>query len=175
VGVALARIGLLSDSHGRAKTTQQAVDLLVSQGAELLIHLGDVGTMEVIDALIAVPPGRDAPLEAHLVFGNVDWDADNLTTYAQELGVHVDHPVGFLDFDGQTLAFLHGHDEQRIDQAMSCRPRWFCHGHSHRQLDENKGDTRIINPGALFRASRYTVALLDTRTNQLQFFSLSRA
>ena len=49
-------IGLLSDSHGRAPTTQRGVDLLLDGGAELLLHLGDVGTVEVIDALCTPGP-----------------------------------------------------------------------------------------------------------------------
>lgn len=169
----MPRIGLLSDSHGRAGTTQRAVDLLCAQDADLLLHLGDVGTVEVIDALCA--PGKDGTgqLEAHVVFGNTDWDTHTLQRYAQDLGITVDHPLGRLDLgDGGEVVFCHGHEQDCMDAALREQPhapRYLCHGHTHRAADTRVGPTRIINPGALFRASTYTVALLDTETDTLTF------
>jgi len=170
----LPRIGLLSDSHGRGRTTQKAVKLLVEQGAEMLIHLGDVGSLEVVDALVNAGEGGQ-PIEAHVVFGNVDWDADSLAKYATSLGVNVDHPVGRMDLDGgKTLMYLHGHDTAAFDQAILQHPTYLCHGHSHVKLDEQRNGSRIINPGALFRAREYTVALLDTDNDALAFFAVDQ-
>lgn len=175
----MPRIGLLSDSHGRAQTTRKAVDRLLRQGAQVLVHLGDVGTLEVIDELRASVPAADGgnpdaaigePIEAHVVFGNVDWDADSMTRYARSLGIAVDHPVGRLDCDGRRLVFLHGHDSAAMARELAAEPAYLCHGHSHRTRDERVGPTRVINPGALFRASEYTVALLDTDADRLTFF-----
>ena len=39
--------------------------------------------------------------------------------------------------------------------------------------DERFGKTRIINPGALHRASEKTVALLDLATDQLEFIRVA--
>jgi len=114
----LPRIGLLSDSHGRAVTTRKGVCVLLDQGAELLIHLGDVGTVEVIDALAVNAPGSDRQIEAHLVFGNTDWDAPALADYAQDLGITVDHPVGRLTLPDGELVFCHGHVPADLAQAL---------------------------------------------------------
>lgn len=168
--IVLPIIGLLSDSHGRAATTRRGVALLLQQGAEVLIHLGDVGTVEVIDALCSSPPGSDQQVESHLVFGNTDWDIDSLAEYACDLDVAVDHPVGRLPLgDGGELVFCHGHDAAPLQQALSDGVRYLCHGHTHCQADDRRGTTRVINPGALFRASIYSVAVLDTDTDQLTF------
>jgi putative phosphoesterase len=35
------RLGLLSDSHGNFDATEKAIDILMKQGCELVIHLGD--------------------------------------------------------------------------------------------------------------------------------------
>lgn len=168
----LPRIGLLSDSHGRARTTRQAVDVLLSHDVDLLVHLGDVGTVEVIDALAVDAPDHDPPrtIEAHLVFGNTDWDSAALARYARELGVQVDDPVGRLPVEGGTLVFCHGHEPDVLNQALAEQVRYLCHGHTHRTLDQRQGPTRVINPGALFRASQYTVAVLDTAEDKLTFF-----
>ena len=90
----MAKIGLLSDSHGRAATTRRAVEVLLAQGAQRLIHLGDIGTVEVIDALCVTLPESGTQIPAHLVFGNTDWDTDALAEYAQDLDIAVAHPVG---------------------------------------------------------------------------------
>jgi putative phosphoesterase len=37
----LRRLGLLSDSHGNLEATEKAIDILMSQGCDQLIHLGD--------------------------------------------------------------------------------------------------------------------------------------
>lgn len=168
----MPRIGLLSDSHGRAATTRHAVQTLLDQGADVLLHLGDVGTVEVIDALAAHAPGQGRQIEAHVVFGNTDWDAAALGDYARDLGIAVDHPLGRLALRGGALVFCHGHVAADMQRALAEGARYLCHGHTHRALDQRAGPTRVINPGALFRASEYTVALLDTEEDALRFLSV---
>ena len=172
---AVPKIGLLSDSHGRAHTTRQAVDLLIEQGAQVLIHLGDVGGIDVIDALVTASPENERQIEAHLVFGNMDVDAVSLERYARDLGVCVDHPVGRLDLRKGQLVFLHGDDLNALRRVVAEGVRYVCHGHSHIASDRRDGPTRVINPGALFRAEDYTVALIDTDTDALRFHVLKRS
>ncbi|MEM1211640.1 MAG: metallophosphoesterase family protein [Planctomycetota bacterium] len=162
----MAKIGLLSDSHGRTQTTLRAVDLLLDQGIDVLLHLGDVGSVEVVDAL-AVEGVTDRPVDSRLVFGNTDWDIPAMSQYAQTLGIAVDHPAGRIELDGKRLAFCHGHVEADMEDALRDGVDYLCHGHTHRCSDERRGQTRVINPGALFRASRYTVAVLDTQTDEV--------
>ncbi len=169
----MARIGLLSDSHGRAAVTRQAVAILVEQGAELLVHLGDIESPQVLDELLV--PGTDGSvLPVHVVFGNVDYDAEDLGRYARSLGIEVAHPVGTLTFDGRELVFMHGHDGRAMAQALLREVAWLCSGHTHRPGDVRQGATRLINPGALHRAPQYTVALLDTAGDELRFYSVPR-
>lgn len=113
-------------------------------------------------------------MEAHIVLGNVDWDADALSRYARHLGVHVHQPVGRLDTDRGQLVFLHGDRPEAIRMALSQGVRYVCHGHSHLARDEVAGPTRLINPGALSRTHRRTVALLDTDTDELTFYQVPR-
>ncbi len=175
----MPRIGLLSDSHGRAKTTRKAIQLLLSQNVDTILHLGDIGSIEVIDELV-VPPKQtesgEQPINVQLVFGNVDWDHHAMERYAEQLGVRVAHPVGryALVHNGgeQALVFMHGHDERALHAAIDEGVAYVAHGHSHRMRDERIGSTRVINPGALFRASEYTVAVLDTDTDDVQFHEI---
>ena len=54
-------VGVISDTHGLVRP--QAIDAL--RGSDLIIHAGDVGTPEVLDALRGVAP-------TFAVRGNVD-------------------------------------------------------------------------------------------------------
>jgi putative phosphoesterase len=169
----LPRIGLLSDSHGRAGTTARAVRLLIEQQVDLLLHLGDIGTLEVIDALIERLDAQGNPdPPVRLVFGNTDWDLNALARYAKQLGLIVDDPMGRLTFNDKTLVYQHGHHEAALAQALAEGVNYLCHGHTHRMRDERLGNTRVINPGALFRAAEYTVAVLDTESDNLVFLQV---
>ncbi len=178
----MPRFGLLSDSHGRAVTTRLGVQALLACGIDVLIHLGDVGSVEVIDELAVHQPNTAARVPARLVFGNSDWDAEPLEKYAKTLGIQVDHPVGRLDLtpgvtpgvapDSGELVFCHGHQPQVMTQALAQEARYLCHGHTHQASDTRSGCTRVINPGALCRAHRYTVAVLDTQADDLTFLTI---
>jgi len=161
-------LGLLSDTHGRAEIAREAVALLIDHGADLLIHLGDVGTAEVIDALAVTYPRMETQIESHLVFGNCDWEAAALTQYAQTLGVIAHLPAGEMQIDGKRIVFTHGHVNAVMEHAVDSGADYLLHGHTHLQSDHIQGTTRVINPGALFRASRHTVALLTPESGQLQ-------
>jgi len=158
------RIGILSDSHGRAARTAQAVATLRDAGADVLVHLGDVETEQVLDELTGHP--------AHLVFGNCDWNTQTLGRHAEFLGITVHDPLGVLHVGAARIAFTHGHRPEVMQQALADGVDYLLHGHTHQVRDERRGSTRIINPGALFRAGRYTVAVLEPETDRLEIVEL---
>ncbi|MHC5112800.1 MAG: YfcE family phosphodiesterase [Planctomycetota bacterium] len=162
----MSAIGILADSHGRADTTARAVRALEDAGAEIFVHLGDIETEAVIDELV----GR----RAHLVFGNCDYDADALARYARHVGVQVDGLVGHLEVGGRRITFTHGHIRSPMDEAIAAGDDYLLHGHTHELRDERVGDTRVINPGALFRAVRYTAAVLDPERDQLEVLDVGK-
>jgi len=171
----LAVLGLLSDSHGNAIRTAHAVALLVDAGADMLIHLGDINSTSVIDALVTFLPGTTEQVETRIVFGNTDWDADAMGHYATGLGIRVDHPAGRIEAEGKTIAFTHGHLDSVMRQAVAEGVDYLLHGHTHEQADNCAGATRIINPGALTRAIRYTVATLRPDSGELTVIELPDA
>ncbi|MEM6504077.1 MAG: YfcE family phosphodiesterase [Planctomycetota bacterium] len=163
----MTTIGLLSDTHGRADTARDAVGLLLEHGADLLVHLGDIGNTAVIDALAVQRLDNSQQIEAHIVFGNCDWDAKPLAAYARDLGVVVHDPAGVLMIDGKRIIFTHGHDQAAMSHAIENKADFLLHGHTHLQSDNMIEETRVINPGALFRASRHTVAVLTPASGDL--------
>jgi uncharacterized protein len=121
-----AVIGVISDTHGLMRP--QALDAL--RGCDLIIHAGDVGSPEVLDALRAIAP-------TIAVRGNVDagaWAASLPTTELVEAGevlIHVLHDVSELDFDPGEAGFA----------AV-------VFGHSHKPLIDRRKGVLFLNPGS---------------------------
>ena len=171
----MAIIGLMSDTHGQATIARHAVALLAKHGAVVLIHLGDVGNQQVIDAMVVDGQSTGSTRQIRLVWGNTDYNSGALAEYAQQLGIVVDHPAGRLMLeDGKILAYTHGHVERQVHLALRQRVDYLCHGHTHVARDQRLGPTRLINPGALCRAPRLTVATLDTDTDKLTFYQVDQ-
>jgi len=119
-------IGLVSDTHGLVRPEA----LAELRGCPLILHAGDVGKPEVLDAL-----GRIAPVIA--IRGNNDREAwarrlpDVLDLSINGDRVYVIHDVHDLAFDPQT---------EGIRAVVS--------GHSHRPAIAERGSVMFINPGS---------------------------
>ncbi|MEE2895902.1 MAG: YfcE family phosphodiesterase [Planctomycetota bacterium] len=160
--VSAKRIGLLSDSHGEAARTGRALDLLLDRGADLLIHLGDLGSEAVVDRLAGLP--------AMIVLGNVD--PPSLGRYAEWLGIAVDGRAVHLQVGGRRLAATHGHLEEVWTDLVATAPDYLLHGHTHEVRDERHGGIRFVNPGAVDRADRWTVAMLEPEFDRLEIMDI---
>lgn len=172
VALAGERLGLLSDSHEDALETRRAVSALCERGADALLHLGDLCADAVLDELAgAVRDGRSVP--ARFVCGNMDLDPRDLARYAAHLAVACDHPIGVYDMAGKRIVAHHGHYDGVEEAAIESGAAYYLHGHTHRPRDEVIGSTRIINPGALHRATRHTCALLTPATGVLEVVVLT--
>jgi hypothetical protein len=159
-------IGILSDTHGKSDIAHTAVRALLDRGAQYLVHCGDVGSTEVLDALAGHP--------AMFVFGNTDYDTDALAKHAAIIGVACGNTHGKLAFAGKTAVVIHGDDSRLVHQVIADqRVDYLFLGHTHQQLDRREGKVRVINPGALYRASVKTVAVLDTAKDELAFITVA--
>ncbi len=136
-------LGILSDTHGKADMARRAVHLLISRGAEYLIHCGDVGDTAVLDQLAGHP--------SLFVFGNNDWDRQGLARYAKDIGVVCGDDEAKLSFNNKLIAVTHG-DNDRIVRRVIAEEMvdYLFVGHTHKPLDAWQGKVRIINP------ARYT-------------------
>jgi putative phosphoesterase len=158
-------LGILSDTHGKLPATAAAVELLKSKGCEYYIHCGDVGSEDVLDHL--------AGLRSAFVFGNNDFDRHVFQTYARALGIVCLGTHGTLELGGRRVAVTHGDDPGLMRALLAGNPDYLLTGHSHVSHDSRHHQTRLINPGALYRASVKSVATLDLATDQLAFHTLS--
>jgi putative phosphoesterase len=157
-------VGLLSDSHSRWERTRRAIEALQRAGATRFIHCGDIEDERVLDQL--------AGLEVDLVWGNCDWHCGRLEPYARDLGIRVHGLAGEVEVDGRRIAFTHGHEPVPLREAVARGADYLVHGHTHELRDERRAGTRIVNPGALHRAPRFTVAALAPAEDRLEILEI---
>jgi putative phosphoesterase len=146
------KIGVLSDSHGDVAAVQRAIRILDSMQVSLIIHCGDVGP-NVVSKFTGLP--------THFVPGNID-DLARLRKAIVD-PVHTLHEqVGTLEIEGRRVAFLHGDDVQLLRHAIHSG-HWdlVCHGHTHAFSRGLEGRTLVLNPGALTRTGRPSLAVVD--------------
>jgi putative phosphoesterase len=149
-------IAVVSDTHGHAEFTRQAIRMLEGFEIALVIHCGDIGSDGIL------PLFHRWPL--HFVFGNVDARTDPIRRSALANQTCHDR-FGQLQVAGRDVAFLHGDDEARLQQAIRCGTHdLVCYGHTHVAEQHRQGPTLVLNPGALYRAHPHSVAVVDLVT-----------
>jgi putative phosphoesterase len=159
------RLGILSDTHDELDRTRMAVQLLCDEGAEALVHCGDLASPPIVAACAVLP--------CWFVFGN--HDADNVPALQQAAtasGAVCLGWAGEIELDGRLIAVAHGHMSYDVRRALASRPHYLLSGHSHIASDRRDGLIRRINPGALHEADRFTVAILDLQADELRFLTV---
>jgi uncharacterized protein len=119
-------IGVISDTHGMLRTA--AHDAL--QGVDLIIHAGDVGSLEVLKVLRKIAP-------VYAVRGNMD---------GGKLGVILS-PTEVVDINGTLFYVLHDLGRLDLDPAAAGFSG-VIYGHSHKPSRNEKNGVLYLNPGS---------------------------
>jgi putative phosphoesterase len=163
----MTRIGILSDTHGFVEP--RLFDFFAS--CDLLFHAGDIGTVEVTDALSAFKP-----LVA--VHGNID-GADVRAAYPEVQRVNCEA----VDILMTHIGGYPGHYDRKIYPLLKSHPpTLFIAGHSHilKVMHDRALHFLHINPGAIgtrgIHIVRTAVRLTIDGKNMkdLEVFELSR-
>lgn len=154
-------LGLISDSHGHTLNTLDGLRLLETMKVDCICHCGDIGSP-------AIP--RLFPVPSYFVLGNVDRDEEELRTAIEAAGHTCCGRFGDLELDGLRIALIHGDDTTRLQATwQSGDYDVICTGHTHQRNCERRGSTRIINPGAVYRARPHSVAVVTLPELEVQF------
>jgi putative phosphoesterase len=156
-------IAVISDTHmprGSRRLPDACVERIAS--AELLLHAGDLMTVEVLRALEAIGP----PVAA--VHGNMDTAELRRLLPAERV----------VEAAGARIAMLHDAGPrtdrlQRMRRRFGDRAAAVVFGHSHLPLHERAPDGfQIFNPGSPTerrRAPVHTMGMAEVERGELQF------
>ncbi|MGA2005659.1 MAG: metallophosphoesterase family protein [Terriglobales bacterium] len=119
-------IGVISDTHGLLR--KEAVEAL--RGADRILHAGDVGAPEILDALAQI-----APVSA--IRGNIDTQS-----WAQALP-----ETEIVEIEGVSIYMLHELGQLDLEpEAAGIHA--VIYGHSHQPKIEMKSGVLYFNPGS---------------------------
>jgi len=152
------RIAVVSDSHDHIPNLRRAVLCANQEGAELLIHCGDLISPFMLPCLERFNG------QAHVIYGNNSGDQ-------HLIAAHCAAPESRILHHGIHGTLVAG----SVRIAIEHYPRWaralarsgdfdlVCYGHTHLFHAERLGDCLLLNPGELLGKDAVpTFALLDT-------------
>ncbi len=124
--MSISKVGIISDTHGLLR--EEALEFLT--GSDLIIHAGDVGDPNILDAL-----KRLATVVA--VRGNID-DSEPLSLLPS---------TAILEAGASTIYVLHRLQDLDLD-PVSAQIDIVISGHSHKPSLYTKSGVLYLNPGS---------------------------
>ena len=124
------KIGILSDTHKKEKRSQKVIDLLIENGAEFLIHAGDIVKPEMLEQL------KNSGLRYVAVYGNNDAHLHELHNHYNLVQEPHYFKLSKTKFKLMHLPFFMSPDSEII-----------IYGHTHIFDCEFTNGTLFLNPG----------------------------
>ncbi len=143
------KVCIVSDSHDRGEPLAQAVQHAKAQGAEAVIHCGDLIGTQTLRQTLALG------LPVHIIHGNNIGDPQSLHRWAAESQGQLRYhgADARIEIGGRRVFVVHYDD---YGYAMACTGHWdlVCCGHSHRaEVRQVAGvdgkSTWLVNPGTV--------------------------
>ena len=126
------KIALLSDPHREVEYQQEALDFLLSKGAEYIIHAGDLVCVANLEML------KKTGLPYICVFGNNDYSLAHLSNEYRIKKEPYCFKIKETTFKLMHLPYYLNNDTDVV-----------IFGHTHQFETDYKGDTLFINPGEI--------------------------
>ena len=124
------KIGILSDTHKRGDLQVAAIEMLKQEGAEYLLHLGDLEQEENLASL------KESSLAYAAVFGNND-----LALRGLEDRYKISQEPYYLKIKDIKIKMMH------LPYYMSGDSDIVLFGHLHKFSVEYRNETLFLNPG----------------------------
>lgn len=166
------RLAIISDTHDNSPNFKKAVDWIEKEKIKIIIHCGDVCSVETLKEIIQNFSGK-----LHLVFGNVD----ESNFYSGEINLEKLFPnvifhgkKGEIEIGEKKIAFTHFPEVAR-ELAATGKYDLVFYGHSHKPWEEEIGNCRLINPGNLAGIFyKATFAVYNTGDRKLELKILEK-
>ncbi len=155
------KLGILSDTHNNIEVVRRALGLLRDSGVSRVVHAGDITSPKMLSLFEG--------FTARFVLGNGDIDSEALNEESRRLGFGPIEERCVFEEDGKTIIVFHGNNVPMFREAVaSGKYHFVIKGHTHIFENYTAGTSRVINPGALYGADEFTIAILDTETGKVE-------
>lgn len=124
------KIGIISDTHKKVKKARRAINTLIEDGAEFIIHAGDIVDVEVLELL------RDSQVDYVAVYGNND---AHLAQFQSDFNL-VQEPY-YFSLANTKFKLMH------LPFYMSPDADVVIFGHTHEFSQEFINNTLFVNSG----------------------------
>lgn len=124
------KIGIISDSHTKVKKAARALEALINDGAQFLLHAGDIVDVEVLHLL------KESALPYEAVYGNND---AHLAMFHNQFNL-VQEPY-YFKLSNTTFKLMH------LPFYMNPDAEVVVFGHTHEFSLEFTGSTLFLNSG----------------------------
>lgn len=131
------KIGIISDTHSKVKKASLAINTLIDDGAEFLLHAGDIVELEILELL------KNSTLKYIAVYGNND---AHLAEYHNKFNL-VQEPY-YFKLANTNFKLMH------LPLYMYADADVVVFGHTHKASFEFLGDTLFLNPGEVCARSK---------------------
>ena len=160
-------IALISDTHENEVATRKAIEVIKQRNPDFTIHLGDIISPPMLDLFEG--------MKLKVLLGNNDGEVNGLRKKCEHHGFEGPFEELAIHHQGKKLYCYHGTNKEVLSNNIYYGEfDYVIYGHTHVMDDHKERGTRVINPGALFRAQRYTIAFLDVEKNQLEFVDIKK-
>ena len=155
------KIGIISDTHDNLELTKKACDIFRGKKVDVLIHAGDFTSPEIIRLF--------KEFSCKFVVGNADSDIGTLNKECENSGMECLKESCEINAGEKKILVIHGSVVPVFREAVaSGKYDYIIKGHTHYFEDYIRNNVRVINPGSLSRSDEYSIAILDTGTNELE-------
>jgi len=146
------KIGILSDTHTKIAFAKDALDMLIKNGAEFIIHAGDICEYETLELL------KNCGKRYVAVYGNND---AHLVQFHNDYNL-VQEP-NYFKLANTTFKLMH------LPFYMAPDTEIVISGHTHEFHSEFVEGTLFLNPGEICARSKpiSECAMLEVRENKL--------
>ncbi len=154
------KVGILSDTHSKVGRAKKVIDLLIENGAEYLVHAGDICEVEVLEYMV------QSKLPYIAVYGNND---AHMVQHHRRFNL-VQEPHHFK-IDDTTFKLMH------LPYYMTPDSDIVIFGHTHTFECDFKNKTLFLNPGEACARNKpiSECLLLDITDANYKIQSFSRA
>jgi len=149
-------IGVTGDTHNNLKNIKKICSIFNQNGAELVLHTGDISLPKSLSAF------KDLKCPLIAVLGNNDIEEEKgLKLAAKEFACEIFDEPHSIKLNNKNISLLH--HPHLINPDMLIKIDFILHGHTHRYRLEENNNCIIFKPGecAGFMEGKNQVGLID--------------